>query len=712
MNQTIKRKIFIAVAILGFTALFTQIVLLREFMVIYHGNELVIGLILANWMFLTGLGSFAGRYVKRAGNIETIILLQSLGGVLPYVTLFVLYYFRNQVYPVGMMLSLVDIFYTSFLLLLPFCFISGFLFTYVSNFISLKSGSNMISLVYGLEATGSIAGGFLFSFVLVYFLNSFQSLVIIMLVNLVYAFWLALSIRSVFSFLLPAAIIVSLLVIVMVEPGKIALEKLYPHQNILEQCDTPYGNVVVTQIGDQKNVYENGIALFSSDDVVVNEESVHYAMLQHNDPARVLLISGGVAGMIDEIMKYPAEKIDYLELNSRILDIGQKYIAEVGHEKVDVYSMDSRIFVKKTDSEYDVVLINLPDPSTVQINRYYSIDFFRQLKKVLSPGAVVSTSLSSSANYMSEETRLLNSVLYRTLDSVFNNVLVINGAREYYLASDKKLDHRIVYLAEERKIENEFVNGFYLDDERIKMRSDYFMKSLRSNVDVNKDSRPLAYLYQVRIWLSYFDLDPRVPLAFGVVIFLLIFLFQGPSNLGMFSAGMTGASVEFLLLVIFQTLYGYVYQQTGVIFMIFMGGMALGSLVLSKRFTGQIYKPFLRILYLMAALSLAVPAFTAGLKSVGNLTVVVHIVIYLLSFIFSVLAGIEFALASRIKRGRAGQVAGALYFIDLVGSAFGVLMISAFILPIFGLYNTFFLIGGINILCAAYIWARRQQMIL
>ena len=42
--------------------------------------------------------------------------------------------------------------------------------------------------------------------------------------------------------------------------------------------------------------------------------------------------------------------------------------------------------------KYDVVIIDLPDPSTAQINRFYTIEFFNELKKILNKGWVVSIS--------------------------------------------------------------------------------------------------------------------------------------------------------------------------------------------------------------------------------------------------------------------------------------------------------------------------------
>ena len=67
-----QRAIFISVTCLGMSSLMTQIVTLREFMNILAGNELVIGLVIANWLLLTGCGSYLavlppGSGIRSAG---------------------------------------------------------------------------------------------------------------------------------------------------------------------------------------------------------------------------------------------------------------------------------------------------------------------------------------------------------------------------------------------------------------------------------------------------------------------------------------------------------------------------------------------------------------------------------------------------------------------------------------------------------------------
>ena len=42
--------------LIGFTASIAQIVLMRELIVVFHGNEISLGLILASWLLWTAVG--------------------------------------------------------------------------------------------------------------------------------------------------------------------------------------------------------------------------------------------------------------------------------------------------------------------------------------------------------------------------------------------------------------------------------------------------------------------------------------------------------------------------------------------------------------------------------------------------------------------------------------------------------------------------------
>ncbi|HNS18481.1 MAG TPA: fused MFS/spermidine synthase [Bacteroidales bacterium] len=702
------RSLMISVVVAGFTSIAVQIILLREFLVVFHGNELVYGIILANWMLLTGLGSWLGRRTGMAVKAyRTLLNIQVLMAILPMIITFLLSYLRSRVVSPGRMLTVTEVYYSSFVLLLPFCLISGYLFTLLSAVISSEEQMNRIGKVYGLESLGSMAGGMVFNFILVLFLNSFQSLTVIMAVNLLAAcFTSKYLFKGWRKYAIPLFSILCIFFMIIAGPERRTLEYLYRDQEVVDHQETPYGKLVLTRTSDQLNLYENGVVLFTTQDVSMVEESVHYGMVQHPHPRNVLLVGGGMTGMLSEIEKYRVDRVDYVEINPWVVRMGEKIIGQFRDSLVNIHYRDARLFVRKTRATYDVVLINLPEPSTAQFNRYYSVEFFETLKERLSNGGVVCTGLASSANYMSEEARKANSVLYNSLRSVFPKVIMIQGRKNFYLASDSVLTHRVAERISTLGLENIFVNAYYLNDDLVEARGEMAVSSLDRTAGVNRDLRPLAYYQHMKLWLSHFHLKLTIPLLMIGFFLLLFVVFLKPVSLGLFAGGFTSASVEFILIIVFQVIYGYVYQMTGVIIMVFMGGLALGSLVVFRMVPRQGIRSYSLILLCLATFCLLLPLFIAGMTALQGQVILIHILFLTLVLLFSMLAGIQFKLATSLSVQTPGKLAGQLYAADLTGSAFGALLMAAILLPLLGVGLSCLILGAVNLLAAGNVHFR------
>ena len=52
--------------------------------------------------------------------------------------------------------------------------------------------------------------------------------------------------------------------------------------------------------------------MFTGGDTSTNEESVHYAILEHPQPKKILLIGGGTGGAINQILKHKVNRVDYV----------------------------------------------------------------------------------------------------------------------------------------------------------------------------------------------------------------------------------------------------------------------------------------------------------------------------------------------------------------------------------------------------------------
>lgn len=702
----------ISLIVLGITSLVTQIIIIREFLSVFQGNELVIGIILANWMLITGFGSYLGKYSNRIKEpVRISFIAQIAMGVLPFITVFLLNYLKNIVFLPGSLVGVLEIFFGSFILLLPFCLLSGFLFTFLSAELSFVHKSKRIDIAYALESFGSLAGGILFSFILVFLITPFQVLTILLILNLFVAVWINLRYRKIM-------VIIAFSVIVVLVSGltfffrfdRFVKGFLYPNQEIVYLKETPYGNLAVTKIGEQHNFYENQVLLFNTLNFIANEEAVHYAMVQHRNPQNILVISGGVSGIIQEILKYPVGKVDYLEINPWLVKTGEIFYKKLEDSRIQIYNKDARLFLRDNHGPYDIILVNLPAPSTTNLNRYYTIEFFRQLESCMSPDGVVSMDLPSTGNYASEEANIVNSLIFNTLKKVFANVILIPGEKNFYLASNNTVGFNITGKIEEMNIENQYVNRYYLDDTLILNRSNFFMAQLDKNAGINRDFEPSAYFHQISSWLSYYKFNMW---AFGGIVFLVMIIFMIRLNavqVGMFAGGFAASSSEMILLIAFQIIYGYVYLMTGIIIAVFMGGLTLGAIIGRKIIKTPGPFSYSSNQLAIGLFALLLPLLINVAKPITGHQYIVHSLFLVLTLLISFLVGSLFSIASRIQKGNVSAVTASIYSSDLAGSAFGALIVSAFLIPLIGLAKVSITVGLFNILCAGITWANRKRL--
>ena len=116
-----KKRIGTAVVIMGFSGLTAQILLLREFLIVFSGNEFSIGIILANWLILEALGAFyLGRMVEKVNNkLQVFALLTLLFSISLIIAVYLIRILKGMIdVSVGESLGLLPMVYSSFLILL------------------------------------------------------------------------------------------------------------------------------------------------------------------------------------------------------------------------------------------------------------------------------------------------------------------------------------------------------------------------------------------------------------------------------------------------------------------------------------------------------------------------------------------------------------------------------------------------------------------
>ena len=246
-------------------------------------------------------------------------------------------------------------------------------------------------------------------------------------------------------------------------------------------------------------------------------------------------------------------------------------------------------------------------------------------------------------------------------------------------------------------------------------------------VPLNSDFRPLAVFFYLSYWNALFSPYLTIvfqwfeawslPLTLGLtaiftLLFSIIFIKRPETSsyslpYAIFTSGFADMMLNLAILFTFQTLYGYLYYQIGLLITVFMVGIAFSSYLITQRLE-RIRKDaslFLKTELMIIGFSLILP-FVLSIPSHALEKPVVYILLYTtfltMSFLCGALVGLQFPLATKIylrfssTEGTLGQTAGLLYGADLFGGFFGGLFGGVLFLPILGLKGSCFMMAAIK----------------
>jgi spermidine synthase len=698
---------------LGFCTIPAQIILMREFLLVFGGNELIIGLFLAIWMLLTSAGSYAAKLVRiRDPRIPYYFVCLAW---LPLFLLYLIDMLRNRIFLPGIDPGLLPVMLSSFLLLLPFCFFSGLLFAKAADYLTRSADKDMSDEAYGFESTGSMLGGILFSLVLVYLYDNFRSAAIVALLSSLLVLLFRRNRPGKSSMIILYILLPLILFIVCAAGSRFPRHFLFKNQDLLEIRDTPYGNLAVTRTPGQLNFFENNTLLFSTDNQQVSEEAVHFAMLQHPSPHHVLLVSGGIAGLTKEILKYQSvETLDYIEIDPVILKLGKKYTPFLRDKKIFPVADDPRLFLRRTEQMYDVVIVFLPPPSSFQINRFYTAEFMTSVKKRMNPRGIFTFSLPLTGFYLNTGTSEMYSSLLSTCSSIFRYVRPFPGQNCYFVASDRELKTNIGQLIEYKNINTDYVNSYYIDEAEMIRNSMAIIKQLQPGIKINSDFMPIAVSGFYQYWFNRFRMEFKPFRFFAILIaaaLIIVLAIASPAYSGMFAAGFTASALQVILILSFQIVCGYIYRSIGLFTAAFMTGLAMGA-IFRRRLLPFTSRKLVYLQLILAGLSASVPWIIEVSAGLNHNQVLVHLpFLFMIGFI-SFTTGIIFSLSVQASEKQVGGNISGVYGADLAGASLGAFLTILLLIPVAGIKSAPYLTGSLNLMVACILLFRRKATIL
>lgn len=167
---------------------------------------------------------------------------------------------------------------------------------------------------------------------------------------------------------------------------------------IIHVQQSAYQKIVMTRWHQYYWLYINGQEQFSTfDEEKYHEPLVHPAIELSANPADVLILGGGDGLAAREVLKHPeVRSVRLVDLDPAMTDLAKTHpvlltINEgaLNDPRVEVINADAARFLETDARLYGTVIIDLPDPDTVELMHVYSRDFYHQVRKHLIRGGVM-----------------------------------------------------------------------------------------------------------------------------------------------------------------------------------------------------------------------------------------------------------------------------------------------------------------------------------
>jgi spermidine synthase len=488
---------------------------------------------------------------------------------------------------------------------------------------------------------------------------------------------------------------------------------------------------------------------------------------QHPNPKNILIIGEAISGLAQQLLKYDLNKIISVEIDENLVNTISTYLPEsdktvLADDRFEMQIKDGKKWIKSRVNKqspedlFDIIFLNLSEPSTLFLNRYYTVEFYNDLSRILKRDGVLGLRVTSSENYAQGFVSDYTTSLYNTLKRTFTHIVIAPGEKNLFFASrgKKAISDSPETLASRYEKTGASPRNLGLIFKSIypKEKTEFIKKFLESNKNniLNTDEKPILMFYYNKIlgWInnknterfySLFEKQTFINMVMFILglfalrlIFMLlkpIFYKQGNKKgepvihfniiICIFTGGLFGLSLELFILYSFQNIYGYIYQIIGFVISLFMAGLPVGALFSTRIIRSPRTTRTRQLLYLLSFqvfIIIILIGFPYLIKLFSSLYTVSNILFFILTIVIGIIVGAIFPLALSLHftlKGNIGKTAGIIDAADHLGAAFGAFFSGAILLPILGVTKSCLLLGVLAIfttLLLAFDWIRTRQI--
>ena len=380
--------------------------------------------IIGTYLFSMGVGAFFAKFIKKdlINRFIEIELLIGLVGGMSAVILFLL--FQQAVH------------FQIFLYL--FVFITGcltgmeipILMNILKNKVSFR---NLVSDVFTFDYIGALIASILFPTLLLPKLGVMGTSLLFGLINILVGVSLCIylhkEIKNPRQLHIKAFLSLAIILTAFYYSNdilKFTESNLY-QSNVIYKHSTPYQRIILTEDQNNYQLYLNNNLQFNTkDEYRYHDLLVHPAMAAAPSISKVLILGGGDGLAAREILKYSnVQKIVLVDLDKGMTDlfktneILRKHNNNaLNNKKVTVVNEDAFIWAKNNREQFDVIIIDFPDPSNYSLGKLYSSFFYKTLHQSMNKNTVVT--VQSTSPYFAPKSFWC---IHKTIEDTYANIL-------------------------------------------------------------------------------------------------------------------------------------------------------------------------------------------------------------------------------------------------------------------------------------------------
>ncbi|MEO5362701.1 MAG: hypothetical protein H7838_03640, partial [Magnetococcus sp. DMHC-8] len=728
---------------MGAFAQLAQALLIREWLVVFQGNEISIGAFYGGWLFWIAVGGWGiVRWAQRRPVTRPLAWVHHLLLALPLLLLLQVGAVRSVrlflAVPAGHFIPLDTLFASAVLLTLPAGVTLGMLFPLACQGWDNRQGEPVARL-YAMESLGALAGALLFTFVLAD-TPEFRYTLGLLFGLMAGAAWLLQTAATRHTRLWTHLTLLTGLLLALTPAGdwlttqmeQWRFHTLHPTLQWLDSRHTRYGHVAIGRLGEQYSVVEDGrISASFPDPRRVALDAAFFHTQIHHLPAssRVLLFGGLHDGLAFAWLRYGVDRLDAVIPDQQAFEHLRTRMPEAFRQglqdpRLHLHFGDGRGHVNQLpdDERFDLVLLLLADPDSVSHNRYYTREFYARLQTHLQPGGVLCTRVSGASNYLGRDIKSYSGSIFHTLGELFPYRIAVPGDDHTFCASahPTALSVEAPELARRHQARPPATDPPLPDEAFANLLPTDHVRFLRARLEAeagepNTDLKPVTFYLNMLLWGKFtashmgewFEQLRRMgtwpywlPLVVAIGLFVLGGLggerdrpatgspLRQAALFTLLVLGFVAMAGQLLIVFGFQASIGAIYSRIALLNGLFMSGLALGAYLPGRWWPhpARPVGPLVAILLGMAGAALLFPTLLSTLATLRGETAAIPY--YALSILIGMLTGAGFALAAALTRGTDWDslaVGGLAEAGDHLGGALGGVATGGLLVPILGM---------------------------